>query len=139
MFRKTTLKNGLRIITVPLKNAKTAAILILVETGSVYEKKQENGISHFLEHMLFKGTKKRPHALDISKELDGVGAKFNAFTGKEGMGFYTVVNGRHIDIGLDVLSDMFLNSKLDGAEIKREKGVIIEEIKMIYDTPMRYI
>lgn len=139
MFQKTVLKNGLRVITVPLKNAKTVAILILVKTGSVYEKKQENGISHFLEHMLFKGTKKRPRAIDISKELDGIGAKFNAFTDKEGMGFYTVVNARHIDIGLDVLSDMFLNSKLEKAEIKREKGVVIEEIKMIYDTPIRYI
>jgi len=139
MYHKATLKNGLRIITVPLKNAKTVAILVLVKTGSVYEKKQESGISHFLEHMLFKGTKKRPRTVDIAKELDKVGAKFNAFTGKEYMGFYTVVNNRHLDIGLDVLSDMFLNSKLEGKEMKREKGVIIEEIKMIHDTPTRFI
>ena len=139
IFHKKTLKNGLRLITIPLKDAKTVSILILVKTGSIYEKKEENGISHFLEHMIFKGTKKRPHTLDISKELDQIGAKFNAFTGKEYMGFYTVVNSRHLDIGLDVLSDMFLNSKIETVEIEREKGVIIEEIKMIYDVPMRYI
>ncbi len=139
MFKKTILKNGLRIITVPLKNAKTAAILIMVKTGSVYEKKAENGISHFLEHMLFKGTKKRPRTIDIAKTLDSIGAKFNALTGKEYMVFYTTVNNRHLDIGLDVLSDMFLNSKLEQVEIEREKKVIIEEIKMIHDNPMRHV
>jgi len=139
IFHKKTLENGLRLITVPLKDAKTVSILILVKTGSLYEKKEENGISHFLEHILFKGTVKRPRTIDISRDLDQIGAKFNAFTGKEYMGFYTVVNSQHLDIGLDVLSDMFLNSKMETIEIEREKGVIIEEIKMIYDTPMRYI
>lgn len=139
MFKKTILKNGLRIITVPLKNAKTVAILIMVKTGSVYEKRTENGISHFLEHMLFKGTKKRPRTIDIAKTLDSIGAKFNALTGKEYMVFYTTVNNKHLDIGLDVLSDMFLNSKLENIEIEREKRVIIEEIKMVHDNPMRYV
>ncbi|PIQ92576.1 MAG: hypothetical protein COV69_02215 [Parcubacteria group bacterium CG11_big_fil_rev_8_21_14_0_20_39_14] len=138
-YKKTEFGNGLRLITVPLKDIKTAAILILVKTGSVYEKKRENGISHVLEHMLFKGTKKRPHTINIARELDSVGAKFNAFTGKEFMGFYTMVNSRHLDIGLDVLSDIFLNSKLEKIELEREKKVIIEEIKMYYDTPMRHI
>lgn len=139
MFHKTTLKNGLRIITVPSKNTQAVTVLVLVGTGSKYETKEINGISHFLEHMFFKGTKRRPNTLDIAEELDKVGGEYNAFTGKEYTGYWAKVDYKHLDLVLDVVSDIFLNSKLDAEEISREKGVIIEEINMYLDMPMRYI
>ncbi len=139
MFKKTTLKNGLRIITVPQRNTRTVTTLILVGTGSKYETKEINGISHFLEHMFFKGTKKRPSKMAISEILDGVGGDYNAFTGEEYTGYYAKVEKSHFDLALDVISDIFLNSKLEEKEIKKEKGVIIEEINMYRDHPSRYI
>lgn len=139
MFHKTTLKNGLRIITVPQKTARTATVLALVGTGSKYEKKEINGISHFLEHLFFKGTKKRPTTLAISETLDRIGGIYNAFTGEEYTGYFAKVGDKHLDLALDWVSDIFLNSKLDPAEIKREKGVIIEEINMRFDHPIVYI
>lgn len=139
MYKKTTLKNGLRIITVPMRNTKTTTCLVLVGTGSKYERKEINGISHFLEHMFLKGTKKRPNTLKIAETLDRVGGAYNAFTSKEFTGFWAKVSSKHLDLALDWLSDIFLNSKLEGKEMEREKGVIIEEINMYLDTPMRYI
>src|SRR4030042_1442948 len=139
MFYKTTLKNGLRIITVPQKTGKTATVLALVGTGSKYERKEINGISHFLEHLFFKGTKKRPSTLAISETLDKVGGIYNAFTGEEYTGYFAKVGGQHLDLALDWVSDIFLNSKLDPIEIERERGVIIEEINMRFDHPITYI
>ena len=139
MFQKTTFKNGLRLITVPIKNAKSVTVLILVGTGSKYEKKKINGISHFLEHMFFKGTKKRPNTLKIAETLDMIGGQYNAFTSKEVTGFWAKVDQKHLDIALDWISDMFLNSKFDQKEIQKEKGVIIEETNMYLDTPTLYI
>ena len=139
MFKKTVLKNGLRIITAPMKNTKTATVLFLVKAGSKYETKEINGISHFLEHMFFKGTKKRPRTLDISSSLDRVGGEFNAFTGKEYAGYWAKVDSKHFDLALDVISDIILNSKFEQKEIDREKGVILEEMNMYYDTPMSYV
>lgn len=139
MFRKTTLKNGLRIITAPQKSTKAVTVLVLVQTGSKYETKEKNGISHFLEHMFFKGTIKRPNTLAIAEALDRVGGEFNAFTDKEDTGYWAKVDGKHIDLALDWVSDVFLNSKLGKKEIEKEKGVIIEEINMYLDTPMFYI
>lgn len=138
-FQKTTLKNGLRIITAPMKETKAVTVLFLVGVGSRYEDKRLNGISHFLEHMFFKGTKKRPSTLDISKELDGIGAGYNAFTSDEETGFYVRAAAEHFDIALDILSDMLFSSKFAAEEIEREKGVILEEINMYKDTPQRYI
>ncbi|MEK7203493.1 MAG: pitrilysin family protein [Patescibacteria group bacterium] len=131
--------NGLRLVVVPMKSTKTVTVLVLVGTGSRYETKEINGISHFLEHMMFKGTIKRPNALDISRELDSIGAEYNAFTGKEYTGYYTKASSENINLITDVVSDIFLNSKLDKEEIEREKGVITEEINMYLDDPPRYV
>lgn len=139
MFKKTTLKNGLRIITVPQKGTKAVTVLVLVATGSKYENKEINGISHFLEHMFFKGTKKRPTPITIAEPLDRVGGIYNAFTGEEYTGYFAKVDAEHFDLALDVISDIYLNSKLDSKEIKKEKRVIIEEINMYYDHPSSYI
>ena len=114
-------------------------VLVLVGTGSKYETKNINGISHFLEHMMFKGTTKRPGKLDISRELDSIGADYNAFTSKEYTGYYAKASADKLDIVIDVISDIFLNSKLSEEDIKTEKGVIVEEINMYRDMPQRYI
>jgi len=139
MFKKISLKNGLRVLTVPMKNAKSVTVLILVGTGSKYETKDINGISHFLEHMFFKGTKKRPNTLKISETLDEIGGQYNAFTSKEVTGFWAKVDKRHTEVALDWISDMFLNSKFEEKEIEREKGVVIEELNMYLDTPTVYV
>jgi len=139
MFEKIVFKNGLRVITVPSKNTQAVTILILVGTGSKYERKEQNGISHFLEHMLFKGTKKRPTPLKVAETLDKVGGEYNAFTSKEFTGYFAKVRFSHFDLALDWVSDIFLNSKIDSKEINKEKGVIIEELKMYLDTPTKYI
>ncbi len=139
MFHKTILKNGLRIIATPLKNTRAITLLILISTGSKYEKKEINGISHLLEHMAFKGTSKRPHTLDIAKELDGVGGIYNAFTGKEFMGFWIKVDSKHLELSCDVLSDMIFNSLFQEKEIEKEKRTIIEEINMYLDMPQTYV
>ena len=139
MYKKITLKNGLRIILAPMKESPSAAVLVLVGAGSKYETKEINGISHFLEHMFFKGTKKRPNTLAISEALDRVGGQYNAFTGKEMTGYWAKVASPKWELALDWVSDILLNSKFDATEIEREKGVIIEEINMYYDMPMRYV
>ena len=139
MFEKTVLKNGLRIITISQKNTKAVTVLVLVGTGSKYERKEINGISHFLEHMYFKGTRKRPSTTAIAETLDKVGGIYNAFTGEEYTGYFAKVASSHFDLALDWVSDIFLNSILPEKEIEKEKGVIIEEINMIYDHPMSYV
>ncbi len=138
-YKKITLENGLRVITVPAESANSVTVLILVGAGSKYETKDINGISHFLEHMFFKGTKKRPTTLSISETLDSVGGEYNAFTSKEVTGFWAKVDKRHADVALDWISDIFLNSQFDEKEMEREKGVIIEEVNMYLDTPTAYI
>jgi len=139
MYTKTTLKNGLRIITVPQKSTQAVTVLVLAGTGSKYEKKEISGISHFLEHLLFKGTKKRPTPIDVILPLDRVGGVYNAFTSEEYTGYYAKVAAEHFDLALDIISDIYLNSKLDPKEMKKEKGVIIEEINMQHDHPMSYV
>lgn len=135
-FKKTTLKNGLQLIAVPMQGTKTATVLVIIGTGSKYETRENNGISHFLEHLFFKGTKKRPTTLAISQELDSIGAEFNAFTGKEYTGYWVKADAGKIEVALDVVSDMLLNSRFPAVEIEREKGVILEEINMYEDNPM---
>lgn len=139
MFYKTTLKNGIRIITVPQETAQAVTVLVLVKTGSKHERKEESGISHFLEHMFFKGTKKRPNAKAIAETLDKVGGIYNAFTSQDYTGYYAKVDSSHFDLALDWVSDIFLNSILPEKEIEKERGVIIEEINMYYDNPMSYV
>jgi len=139
MFSKTTLKNGLRIITIPAKNTEAVTVLVLVGTGSKYEEKEQNGISHFLEHLFFKGTKRRPSPLKVAETLDKVGGVYNAFTSKEYTGYFAKVHSSYLNLALDWVSDIFLNSKLEEKEIEKEKGVIIEEANMYHDTPVKYI
>lgn len=139
MVKKTTLANGLRLVAVPVKNSKSVTVLVLVGTGSKYETKDINGISHFLEHMFFKGTKKRPTTLKISETLDMIGGQYNAFTSKEVTGFWAKVDKRHQSVALDWISDMFLHSTFSAEEIEREKGVVIEELNMYLDTPTSYV
>jgi predicted Zn-dependent peptidase len=138
-IQKKTLKNGLRVITVPMKDSPTATVLVLVETGSNYEEKNENGISHFLEHMCFKGTEKRTRSIDISHELDEVGAVNNAFTGQEFTGYYAKAHAKHLERLFDVVSDLYLNPTFPAAELEKEKGVIIEEMNMYEDLPQRAV
>ncbi|MBM4177196.1 insulinase family protein [Candidatus Gribaldobacteria bacterium] len=138
-FKKIKLRNGLRIILAPEKEAKTAAVFILTATGSKYETKELNGISHFLEHLFFKGTKKRPTALKVAETLDKVGGSYNAFTSKEMTGYWAKVSSEHLDLALDFIADIFLNSKFEAKEIEKERGVIIEEINMYLDSPRQYV
>ncbi len=138
-FKKTILKNGLRLVTVPMKDNPAVTVLVMVEAGSKYETKETNGISHFLEHMVFKGTPRRPKASDISRELDGLGAHYNAFTSQEYTGYYAKVDPRHLDTALDIISDMYQNPLFEENEITKEKGVIVEEIKMYNDLPQRQV
>lgn len=139
MHKKIILKNGLRLILAPRPASPSVAALVLVGVGSKYETKNISGLSHFLEHMFFKGTKKRPDTLAISEALDRVGGQYNAFTGQEMTGYWAKVAAPKWELALDWVSDILLNSKFDAAEIEREKGVICEEINMYYDTPTRYV
>jgi len=139
MYKKITLPNGLRILTMPMANTKTATVLVLVAAGSKYETKNISGISHFLEHMTFKGTKKRPTPLDIAEPLDRVGGNYNAFTSQEYTGYYAKANGKHLDLLLNIISDITLNPNFDQKEINKERGVIIEEINMYEDAPPRKV
>lgn len=138
-FTKKILKNGLRVVTVPMKDNPTVTVLVLVEAGSKYETKDVKGISHFLEHMCFKGTVKRPKAIDISKELDAIGSQYNAFTGQEYTGYYAKSDAKHFKKIFDVVSDIYLNSTFPEGEMQKEKGVIIEEINMYEDMPNRHV
>jgi len=136
---KTKLDNGLRVILAPESGSLAVTILVLVEAGSKYEKKENNGISHFLEHMCFKGTKNRPKAIDISGELDSIGAQYNAFTGHEFTGYYAKVASNYFDKALDIVSDLYLNPLFNENEIEKEKGVISEEINMYEDLPQHKV
>lgn len=138
-YHKKTLPNGLKTIVAPLKDTKTITLLVLVKVGSRYEEPHLNGVSHFIEHLMYKGTPKRPTTLHISKELDGVGAEFNAYTSKDHTGYYIKVNHEKTELAFDILSDILLNSIFDPKEITRERKVIVEEINMYKDNPQMYI
>lgn len=136
MHRKTTLSNGLRLITESIEGTKALTALVLVKAGSRWETSEINGISHFLEHMFFKGAKKYKNAKAVSEAIDGVGGEFNAFTGKEYAGYYVKVASENADLAMSVLSDMMLHARFDEEEIEKERGVILEELNMYQDTPM---
>jgi predicted Zn-dependent peptidase len=138
-FSKTTLDNGLRVLTADMPAAKSVACFVMVAAGSRYETRETNGIAHFAEHMFFKGTETRPTARQIAGEIDAIGGEFNAFTGKEYTGYYVKCAAEYRDTALDVLVDMIRHSKFDAEEIEREKGVIVEEMNMYYDTPRDYV
>jgi len=133
------LHNGLPILSVPMKGTESATILVVAKVGSRYETKTEQGISHVLEHMLFKGSKKWPTARDISQALDGVGADYNAFTSKDETGYYVRVAHQHLPLAIDIISDMIWQPVLAADELQREKKVICEEIKMYEDNPLMHI
>ncbi len=137
-YKKIKLKNGAEVITVPKKGTEAVVVLVLVKTGSKYETKETMGISHFLEHMLFKGTKKRPSPLKIAETLDKIGGSYNAFTSDDFTGYYAKVASEKADLALDWVADIYLNSLLPEKEIEKEKDVISEEINMRYDNPMTY-
>ncbi|RMD59694.1 insulinase family protein [Candidatus Parcubacteria bacterium] len=124
------------ILTLPLRGTKTVTILVMVGTGSKFETRPINGLSHFLEHLLFKGTKKRPSAMLLVSELDSLGAEFNAFTSKEYTGFWIKTKADKLAKATDILADMLLNPLLKNEEIERERGVILEELNMYQDNPM---
>ncbi|MGH7245741.1 MAG: M16 family metallopeptidase [Candidatus Levyibacteriota bacterium] len=136
-YHKTVLENGLRVLVIPMPSFESATVMVMVGAGSRYENRKNSGISHFLEHMAFKGTEKRPSAIEISGLIDGIGGEFNAFTGKETTGYYVKAAATNVDLCLDLLSDMLQNSLLDEGEIEKEKGVITEEMNMYEDTPAR--
>ena len=137
-YTKFKLSNGIRVFMVPKKETKAVSIEILFGAGSRYETAEISGIAHFLEHMAFKGTKKRPTTLDISREIDQVGGSFNAYTGEDMTGYWIRLQSEKLELAMDILSDMILNSKFEEKEITREKGVILEEMKMYNDNP-RYL
>jgi len=138
-FERTTLSNGTRVLLAPVPNAQSVTCVVMFAAGSRYETRETSGIAHFAEHMFFKGTERRPTARDISAEIDGIGGEFNAFTGKETTGYYVKCAADARDTALDVLADMLRRSRFDADEIEREKGVIVEEMNMYFDTPRSYI
>lgn len=138
-YVKSVLNNGLRVITIPMPSLESVTVSVWVKTGSRNENSKNNGISHFLEHMFFKGTTNRPTAKQIAEEIDQIGGVQNAGTSKEYTEYYIKCRADKIEVAFDLLSDMTLNSLLDKKEIEREKGTIIEEIRMYEDTPMMHI
>ncbi|MEK7073022.1 MAG: pitrilysin family protein [Patescibacteria group bacterium] len=133
------LKNGSRIVLVPMQETKAFTVQVLLPVGSRHESRVMNGGSHFLEHMMFKGTKRRPNTQIISRALDAIGAEYNAFTGKDHTGYYIKAAAEHAELLLDMLSDMLYHSIFDPKEFERERTVIIEEIHMYEDNPMMFV
>ncbi|MDR0897645.1 MAG: insulinase family protein [Oscillospiraceae bacterium] len=134
MFETFTLTNGLRVVAEPIPHFRSVSVGLWVGAGSMTELPSENGLSHFLEHMLFKGTERRS-ARAIAEEMDGIGGQINAFTAKECTCYYAKVMDEHLPIAMDVLTDILLNATLDAGELEKERGVILEEIAMVEDTP----
>ena len=136
MYTLDTLKSGLRVLTAPVDGTESVTVLVFCGAGSRYENAKERGISHFLEHMFFKGGKKYRDTKEVSAAIDGVGGDFNAFTGKEYAGYYVKVAHQQTELACDVLGDMLLHASFPPEEIDKERGVIIEEKRMYEDTPM---
>lgn len=129
------LKNGLTVIKKFVPGTKAITVMLMLPVGSRYEQKEISGASHFVEHLMFKGTKKRPTALDLSRELDACGAHYNAFTSQEYTAYYIKIDGSKVSLAFDLISDMVFNSKLEEKEVEKEKGVIVEELRMYEDNP----
>jgi predicted Zn-dependent peptidase len=138
-FERTTLPNGARVLMASMPHVQSTSCFLMFAAGSRYETRETNGIAHFAEHMFFKGTERRPTAKDISGEIDSIGGEFNAFTGKEYTGYYVRCAAEHAATAFDVLIDMIRHSKFALDEIEREKGVIVEEMNMYFDTPRDYL
>jgi len=138
-FIRKVLPNKVRVILAPMAEAKSVNLLVLAATGSKYETKEINGISHFIEHLFFKGTKNRPSTEQIVEPLDNIGAEHNAFTSREVTGYWVKAASKHFPLVLDIISDMVLNPIFNPDEIEKERKVILEEIKMRNDTPQTKI
>lgn len=136
MYSVARLTSGLRVLVAPSENTEAITVMVFAGAGSRYERESERGISHFLEHMFFKGGKKYKTTQEVSAAIDGIGGDFNAFTGKEYAGYYVKVAAAHADLACAVLSDMLLHAQFPPEEIEKERGVIIEEERMYQDTPM---
>ena len=138
MYRKDTLSNGIRVVSETLPKSRSVSIGVWVKVGSRHEPPEIGGISHFIEHLFFKGTQKRT-AKDIAIEMDSIGGEMNAFTSQETTTYYAKVVDEHLPVAIDILSDILLGSKFDPAEMEKERKVILEEIKGVEDTPDDYI
>ena len=139
VFERHQLPNGVRVVTAPVPHAQSVSCVLMYAAGSRYETKDTNGIAHFAEHMFFKGTEKRPSSRELAGEIDSIGGEFNAFTGKEYTAYYVRCAAESRSTALDVLVDMVRRSKFDAEEIEREKGVIVEEMNMYFDTPRDFV
>ena len=139
MIKKSRLKNNLNIITIPVKGTKAVTILVLLPVGSRYETKEISGASHFVEHMMFKGTAKRPTAVEISRTLEAEGADFNAFTYKDYTGYYIKLQSGQIGLAVDMLEDMIYHSSFRATDVGSERQVILEELRMYEDNPMMLV
>lgn len=139
MHQKFTLKNGARLILVPYDATNAATVLVFFRIGSRYETPALNGASHFIEHLMFKGTRRRPNTTIISRELDSVGAEYNAFTSKDHTGYYIKIRADRLDLACDMLGDMLFHSLFVPVETDRERKVIVEEIHMYEDNPMMFV
>ena len=135
MYKVKKLKNNLTLITIPVKGTEATTVMVMVPIGSRYETARLSGVSHFIEHMLFKGTKNRPNALSISEELEAEGADYNAFTGKDYTSFYVKIAAKEQGRAFDILSDMLFNSVFNPEDLNKERGVIAEELRMYEDNP----
>lgn len=135
MYKVRKLKNKITLVTVPLSGTKATTVLVMIPVGSRYEHAKISGISHFVEHVMFKGTHKRPTAQDISRVLDAAGADYNAFTNKDYTGYYVKIDSAKQELAFDLISDMLFNSKFEAVEIEKEKGPIVEELRMYEDNP----
>lgn len=133
------LKNGIPVILVPQAGAVSMTFMVFVKVGSRYEEREINGASHFIEHLMFKGTKRRRNSLAITKELDRYGAEYNAFTSKDLTAYYVKMDATHTGLAIDLLHDMLFHSRFDKEEIERERGVIVEEINMYEDNPASHM
>ena len=138
IYHKTALANGVRVVSEEINHVRSVSIGIWVRSGSRYENHGSNGTAHFIEHMLFKGTDRRT-AFDIASEIDSVGGIINAFTGKEWTSFYIKIPDYHLPIAIDLLADIFQNSRFQEEEIVKEKSVVLQEISMVEDSPDDYI
>lgn len=139
MFEQYTLKNNARVVLMPQQDTRSVTALIAFPVGSRYEAEKLSGVSHYIEHLMFKGTKKRKNTLVLTREIDRLGAEYNAFTGKESTAYYIKIDAEYTRTALDILSDMLFNSLFDPKEMEREKGPIIEELRMYKDNPIMRI
>ncbi|MFN2470930.1 MAG: M16 family metallopeptidase [Gaiellaceae bacterium] len=139
VYERNTLTNGIRVVTAPMAHAQSTACFVMLAAGSRYEAAEENGLAHFVEHMLFTGTERRPSVRALTGEVDAIGGQFNAATSKEYTYYYVKCASAYAPQALDVLADMLRNSRFDLGEVEREKGVIVEEMRSRFDTPRDYV